>query len=262
MNKTKVGVLGIPYDLNSSFMKGSAEGPKAIIKALYSSSANMSTESCIDLSTNKTWKIMEDLSISSFEKDIYKGVEAALRKNEKIISLGGDHSIVFPIMKAYSETYKDLTVIQFDAHGDLYEDFEGNYYSHASPFARIMEHKLISRLIQVGIRTMTPHQRDQVAKYNVEVITMENWDELLSIQLAGNIYISLDLDVLDPAFAPGVSHHEPGGVSTRHLITTLQKISAPIVGADIVELNPTRDISNMTAMVAAKLLKELIDKML
>ncbi len=262
MNMNKIGVLAIPYDLNSSFMKGAALGPKALIKALYSSSANLSTERCIDLSANESWKILDELSINTFETDIYEGVKNALTENEKLISLGGDHSIAFPILKAYSERYKDLTVIQFDAHGDLYEDFQSNYYSHASPFARIMEHKLIKRLIQVGIRTMNPHQLKQVERYGVEVINVENWDEVLGLDIPGNVYISLDLDVLDPAFAPGVSHHEPGGINTRKLITTIQKISAPVIGADIVELNPTRDISNMTAMVAAKLLKELIDKML
>jgi arginase len=81
-------------------------------------------------------------------------------------------------------------------------------------------------------------------------------------QLKAPLYISLDIDVLDPAFAPGISHHEPGGLTTRELITIIQSITVPIVGADIVEYNPTRDVHNMTAMVAYKLMKELISKML
>lgn len=243
-------------------MRGAAEGPKRIIEALYSDSANMSTESCLDLSEVKDWQILEELNIIDFKKDIYEGVKLALGSNNKLISLGGDHSITYPVITAYSEKYPDLTIIQFDAHGDLYENFEDNYYSHASPFARIMENGLAKSLIQVGIRTMTPHQLAQAEKYKVRVIDMDNWDLIFSENINGNVYISLDLDVLDPAFAPGISHYEPGGISTRQLIKTIQKISAPIVGADIVELNPTRDISDMTAMVASKLLKEILNKML
>jgi arginase family enzyme len=113
----------------------------------------------------------------------------------------------------------------------------------------------------VGIRTLSKHQREQAQKFGVKVIEMKDFSFDFIQNLAAPLYISLDLDVLDPAFAPGISHHEPGGMTTRELIKIIQAIPVEIVGADIVEYNPVRDVQNMTAMVAYKLLKELIAKM-
>ena len=208
---------------------------------------------------------MGDLELEEGEKairQVSEDINTLLEKDVKIISLGGDHSITYPVIKAYAQRYPSLTILHFDAHPDLYDDFEENPYSHASPFARIMEAKLAQRLIQVGIRTMNPHQRDQAKRFGVEVIPMREWQGQLFKNFSNPVYISLDLDVLDPAFAPGVSHYEPGGMNTRELISVIQNLKANIVGADIVELNPRTDRGGVTAMVAAKLLKELMAKML
>jgi arginase family enzyme len=149
-----------------------------------------------------------------------------------------------------------------DAHPDLYDDFDGNRYSHASPFARIMEEGLAGRLVQVGIRTMSPHQQAQADRFGVEVIAMRDYRPDLALQLRGPVYLSLDLDALDPAVAPGVSHHEPGGLSVRDVLGLLERVAAPIVGADIVEYNPLRDHADMTAVVAAKFYKEVVARLL
>ena len=106
---------------------------------------------------------------------------------------------------------------------------------------------------------MTGHQREQAQKFGVEVKEMKdgiNW--LDSLEFEGPVYLSLDLDCLDPAFAPGVSHHEPGGMTTRQVIDIIHRLKGKIIGADIVEYNPDRDLGSMTSMVAAKLLKEII----
>ncbi|HEU5368900.1 MAG TPA: arginase family protein, partial [Ktedonobacterales bacterium] len=139
-----------------------------------------------------------------------------------------------------------------------YDEFNGERFTHASPFARIMEEGLAQRLIQVGIRAMTPHQRDQARRFGVEVIAMRDYHPDLAFKIEGPVYVSLDLDALDPAFAPGVSHHEPGGLTVRDVLHLLWRIGAPIVGADIVEYNPVRDHADRTAMVAAKFYKELV----
>jgi arginase family enzyme len=152
--------------------------------------------------------------------------------------------------------------LHLDAHPDLYDELEGNRYSHACPFARIMEEDLVVRLVQVGIRTMNPHQRAQAERFGVEVIEMRDWPPGPVFDFDGPVYLSLDLDVLDPAFAPGTSHHEPGGLSTREVLGLVQNLRAPIVGADIVELNPVRDPVGITAMAAAKLMKEVLALML
>jgi arginase len=154
-----------------------------------------------------------------------------------------------------------LNVLHLDAHADLYDQFDNNPFSHASPFARVMEKRIIKSLTQVGIRTLNTHQREQAASFNVQVVEMKDFTYDFIEKLQSPLYMSLDLDVLDPAFAPGVSHHEPGGLTTRELINVIQSVNVTIVGADIVEYNPIRDINNMTAMVCYKLFKELASQM-
>jgi arginase len=194
--------------------------------------------------------------------EIEPAIESLLKKGERPVSLGGDHSITYPIMKAFAQHYPELTIIQFDAHPDLYDEFEGNRVSHACPFARIMEEKLVRRLVQVGIRTMTGHCREQAAKFRVEVIEMRELPAPDRMKIQGPVYISFDMDVLDPAFAPGISHREPGGMSVREAISHLHAIEGALVGVDIVEFNPVRDVSGLTAMAAAKIVKEILGKMI
>ncbi len=124
-----------------------------------------------------------------------------------------------------------------------------------------MEKRLVKRLVQVGIRTMTGHQHDQAERFGVEVIAMNEFNKVSDLAFDGPLYLSLDMDCLDPAFAPGVSHHEPGGMTTREVLGIIQNLQGPLVGADIVEVNPKRDLNGVTAMVAAKLLKEIMANM-
>jgi agmatinase len=193
---------------------------------------------------------------------IQNTVEKELSKKNKVISIGGDHSITYPIIEAYSNYYESLNILHFDAHPDLYNNFDNNPYSHASPFARIMEKSLVKRLVQIGIRTLNNHQREQVEKFNVEVIEMKDFSSNLSLKFDGPLYISLDIDGLDPAFAPGVSHPEPGGLTTRNIINIINELEGNVVGGDIVEYNPINDINDITAYTAAKLLKEIIGKVM
>ena len=261
-SQASIAIVGIPFDAHSSYLQGAAKAPAAIREALKSPSANMSTESIIDLSIDHSWIDVGDIEVGDYHSDIELGVAEIMNLGMRPITLGGDHSITYPIIKGVSKKHKNLTIIHLDAHGDLYDDFEGNKYSHACPFARIMEEKLASRLIQIGIRTLSPHQKKQAERFKVEVIEMKDFSRDLNLKLNQPAYLSLDLDVLDPAFAPGLSHHEPGGLSTREVISIIQNLGVPLVGADIVELNPDRDINGVTGMVAAKLLKEILDQMI
>ena len=257
--------MGIPFDNNSSFLKGPAEAPPKIRDAFNSFSTNKWTEKGIDLESTKEVQFLDDLKLTD-NKNVFSKIEnniaELLNKNNRVISLGGDHSITYPIIKAFGKTFKNLNILHFDAHPDLYDILDGNRYSHACPFARIMENKLATRLVQVGIRSMNGHQCEQAKKFGVEVIDMKNINNAQNINFDGPVYLSLDLDCLDPAFAPGVSHHEPGGLSTRELLKIIHNFSGQLVGADIVEYNPNRDLNGVTGMVAAKLLKEIIGKMI
>jgi len=185
-----------------------------------------------------------------------------LNTDVKVFTLGGDHSITYPIIKAHSNKYHKIDILHIDAHCDLYDTYEGDKYSHACPFARIMENKLASRLVQVGIRTLNPHQREQAKRFNVEITEMKDFNIQDLPNFQQPIYISLDLDGIDPGFAPGVSHQEPGGLTPRDVIQMIQQLDIPIIGADIVEYNPTRDNNEITAALAAKLSKEILGKML
>ena len=261
-----VVVLGIPSDKNSSFKQGAAQAPSVIRKALHSPSTNLCVERGLDLGTEPHWRELGDLGLHRDMKVVLKKIERSisqlLTSDVKVVSLGGDHSITYPIIRAYAKKYPDLNILHIDAHPDLYEEWDGNRFSHACPFARIMEKGLVKRLVQVGIRTMNPHQREQAERYNVEVIEMCSWHSEMHFDFEGPVYLSFDIDALDPSFAPGVSHHEPGGFSTRNVLNIIQNLKAEIVGADLVEFNPERDVDGITAMTAAKILKEIIARML
>jgi arginase len=190
---------------------------------------------------------------------IQGAVAGLLHQREAPLILGGDHSITYPILKAY-KTSRPEAIVHFDAHGDLYDSYDGDRYSHACPFARIMEERLADRLIQIGVRTLTGHQREQATKFNVETFGPERWRDALPVLLAlsGPVYVSLDIDVLEPMLAPGISHPEPGGLTVRDVLDALWHLKAPIVGADVVEYNPANDVRDLTARVAAKFVKELV----
>lgn len=205
--------------------------------------------------------IKETFEISEYF-DIEEITKKHLALNHKILTLGGDHSITFPIIKAHHKKYPIIDILHIDAHSDLYDTFEGDKHSHACPFARIMENGFAARLVQVGIRTLNTHQAEQAKKFNVEIHQMKNLDLSTIPKFKNPLYISLDMDGFDPAFAPGVSHHEPGGLTSRQVIDLIQSIDSEVIGADIVEYNPTRDFQNMTAFLAAKMMKEILVKML
>ena len=129
----------------------------------------------------------------------------------------------------------------------------------------VYEEGLADRLVQLGIRTLNQHQQDQAQRFRVEIVPMRaGVDAMISAasRLEGPLYLSVDLDVLDPAFAPGLSHPEPGGLSTRELLSIIQAIPRGLlIGADVVELNPLNDFRDLTARVGAKVIKEIIGRL-
>ncbi len=265
MKNKQISILGFSTDENSSFLRGASKAPLSIMEAFNSKATNKFSENGIDLDAQNLWTYENFSNIPSRKKGftlIREAVKINLEKSNRCISIGGDHSITYPIIDAYSHFYKNLNILHFDAHPDLYDNFENNPYSHASPFARILENKLSKKLIQIGIRTMNQHQQSQVDQFKVQVINMNNFTSDIKLKFNGPVYITLDLDGLDPAYAPGVSHPEPGGLSTRDVLTIIANINEEVIGADIVEYNPKKDLNNITAITAAKFLKELLGKML
>lgn len=262
---TKVALLGIPHDENSSYLRGAAEGPDLIRRELHNDAYSLWSETDVDLSV--PGRLVDHGNIQFHAHGdpwdlIEQSVGAALAPGDPLICLGGDHAITYPILRAVRQRHPSLTILHIDAHADIYHAYQNNPRSHASPFARIMEEKLTDRLIQVGLRTICDEHRQQFKRFGVEVIEAGRWNDCMRLQFNTPVYLSLDIDGLDPAFAPGVSHREPGGPSTRQVIDLIQTIQQPIVAADIVEYNPRCDISNQTALVAAKLVKEIAGMMI
>lgn len=258
-------LLGLPYDASSSYRRGAAAAPEAIRVALRCDSSNSWSEGLRDMGLPESIADAGDLVLppnGEARALIEAGVREILDRGDLPLGLGGDHSVTYPILRALGPRHPGLCVLHFDAHPDLYQAFAGDPYSHASPFARIMEDGLVRRLVQVGIRTMNDHQRAQADRFGVEVIDMRAWERGERPSVAGPVYVTIDMDGFDPAFAPGVSHREPGGLTARDVLGVIQSLPGPLVGADVVELNPSQDPSDITAPLCAKLVKELADRML
>ena len=258
-----VTLIGIPWDGSSTYQRGAALAPPRIRAALWSASTNTCAANGVDLATPGLIADAGDLVLPTdapaARAAIEAGIDAVLDSGRRPLSLGGDHAISYPVIRAVARRHQPLTVLHLDAHSDLYDEFEGQRHSHASPFARLMEEGQVHRLVQVGIRSMTAHLRTQVARFGVEVYGPVQWRDALPViaSLGGPVYVSLDLDVLEPMLAPGLSHPEPGGLLVREVLELLWALEAPLVGADVVEYNPLNDVRDLTARVAARFVKEL-----
>jgi arginase len=256
-----IRLFGLPTDINSSFERGAAMGPAAIRAALWSDRGNLACEAGLEIGSDIALTDDGDLLLTedtaSDDLAIVRYVALVQASGEIPLALGGDHAVTYPLVAAAAAHHGPVTILHFDAHPDLYDELGSNPRSHASPFARIMEGGHAARLVQVGIRTLNRHCRAQADRFKVEIIPMADFMPALVPHLAGPLYISIDLDGIDPSEAPGVAHPEPGGLTVRELLAVLRAQTAPIVGADIVELNPARDRGDVTAILAAKLVREL-----
>jgi agmatinase len=260
-----IQLLGVPTDGNSSYRRGAAAGPQAIRRAWqrYAEFGNAGTERGLELGTDFTYTDRGDVAIDETAADHERIVAAASAAAAAgpVLAIGGDHSVTWPLVEGLARAHGPLNLLHFDAHPDLYDDYEGNPRSHASPFARIMERGLARRLVQVGVRTWNRHNRQQAERFGVEVIDWEVFTPAAVPIPSPPLYVTIDLDALDPAFAPGVSHPEPAGLTVRDIVQVLHRIPAPLIGADVVELNPENDAGDATAIVAVKLIKELMGAM-
>ncbi len=254
-----VTLIGFPWDASSSYARGPALAPAIIRSVLFSEAS-----SPYSLSGASVGDIIFDYDFADLPEEadacrtaISDRIAQTLKSKTKPLSLGGDHSVTYPILRAIKNAHGPVNILHIDAHPDLYDEFDGDRYSHACPFARAIEDGCVNNLVQVGIRSASPEQRAFGKKHGVAMLGADEAAAIPYDKLTAPLYVSIDLDGLDPAYAPGVSHPEPGGLSTREVLAMLAKLPTPPVGADIVEYNPERDINLATAHVAARLIKEL-----
>jgi arginase len=261
--KRRIDLVGVPTDVHSSYLRGPAQAPPLIRAALFSDAYGSASERGVEIADIEL-NDRGDLKLEENAHDddrIREAIASSVNAGAAPISLGGDHAITYPILQSIAAHYGPVDILHFDAHPDLYDSYEGDKRSHASPFSRIMEEGLAASLTQVGIRTLNRHLREQAERFGVTIHAMTDlppgWGAARPFKFSRPLYVSIDLDGFDPAYAPGVSHHEPGGLTPRDVIDCLLRLDAKLIGADVVELNPRRDINGMTAVLAAKLVKEL-----
>jgi len=263
-------IVGIPLDSTVSRVHGTRFAPENIRKASmhlesYSLKFDIDFEklSVCDLGDIVVYDFDPMKSIDIIEKTLAE----VLDKSKVVVAIGGEHLITLPMVKVFSKYYHDLALLVFDAHLDLRDEYPLGYkYTHATVVRRIAELKEVNKILIVGVRGVSTEELEFVEK--VEKLDFINiytpLREVLSkirdfINKTEKIYISIDTDVLDPSVAPGVGNPEPGGYSFREFFEILHTaISNKIVGFDIVEVYPPYDINNVTSLVAARLIYELI----
>lgn len=255
---------GLPSDGQSSYRQGPAGAPARIRLAYDGRCYNATTEIGADLG-----------GLVSDEGDWPPGVtwedtrEEYVFRAERLFSgdavpffAGGDHAVTMPIVEALSVLDEPVHVVQLDAHPDLYPELDGDPWSHACVGTRVLEMDHVASLTQIGVRTLNRPQLE-VARRNAGRLTiLEARDapyrvsDLAHIPERAPVYITVDLDAFDPAFAPGVSHPVPGGLTPRQGLALIQEGPWRLVGMDVVEVNPVRDHGDRTAVLAARLLHE------
>ena len=278
--------VGIPWDHSSSYRKGSSKAPDLIRQATTSALYNQFSETQIDLISK--WQLFDYGNIENSNDDPLACQQAVLTSLKEIYSknttssflfFGGDHLITcFSFISLFKSGFynnKNVGIIYLDAHPDLYNDYEGDKYSHACVLRRIIDETNIrtSNILQVGLRALTPKQIEYANQNRIKMISRKEFQthgpegtaqiakEMFNKKV-DSIYLSIDLDIFDPSFAPGIGNPEPGGLITTEIVDFLHGLSGlPLHAFDIVEYNPKFDNSQITAFLAAKLCRETLSIM-
>lgn len=262
---SKVVILPVPYEKTTTYVKGTAKGPQAIIDAsrnmeIYDEELNKDI-SKVGICTLNELKIDEkpELMVNIVCNNIKKLID----DNKFPVIVGGEHSITPGCVKAFAENYNNFSVLQLDAHADLRDQYEGTKYSHACPMRRVLE--INKNLVQVGIRSLSPEEAYFVKKKNMEIFWAKDifdnnaWMDKAISGLAKNVYITFDLDVFDPSILPSTGTPEPGGLYYYQVLKFLRKVfeQKNIVGFDVVELRPNEnDVGS--DFTAAKVIYKMI----
>lgn len=262
LDTAKIVILPVPYDGTSTWGKGADKGPEAIIEA----SANMEL---YDLETDlEAYKqniftakpVIEKGAPEKMVKKVKATVGEFLRQGKFMVTLGGEHSVTAGVVQAYALKYKNLSVLQLDAHSDLRSEYQGSKYSHASVMSRVRE---LCPIVQVGIRSTDISEKPFIDKTRVffaeEIYNKTDWMDKAISKLTDEVYITIDLDVFDPGILPSTGTPEPGGLSWYQTLEFLKKVVSQreLVGFDVVELCPNKN-ERSSDFLAAKLIYKLL----
>jgi agmatinase len=259
---SKVAIVPVPYDGTSTWLKGADKGPQALIEA----SCNMEvydveTDSEVHkVGIHTCSPIIEDTSPEAMVDAVYDKVKDLLKKKKFPIVIGGEHSVSIGAIRAFAESFNDITILQLDAHADLRQTYEGSKNNHACVMARAKE---VAPIVQVGIRSMSVEEREDIQPdrvfYASQIYEQTTWMYELFSKLTRNVYITIDLDVLDPSIMSSTGTPEPGGLLWYQLIDILKAVSEKvnIVGFDVVELKPVKE-NRAPDFLASKLIYTLL----
>lgn len=259
---SKIVILPVPYDATSTWGKGADKGPEAILEA----SANMEiydieTDSEVHfMGIHTAEPVTENSSPEAMVKAVYKEAKKYISKNKFVVTLGGEHSVSIGAIQAHAEKFEDLTIVQIDAHADLRDEYLGSKYNHACVMARAKE---FAPIVQIGIRSMSVEESFVVEPgrifYARDINDNETWKYDMLSMLTSNVYITFDLDALDPSIMPATGTPEPGGLLWFQTVEILRRISekSNIVGFDIMELAPNPN-HKAADFLASKLIYKLL----
>jgi agmatinase len=260
----RLAFIGLPDDSQSSFLQGAAAAPQAIRDAFDGRCYNSTTESGVDLAG-----AVKDLGNVRPGPDWARTYKAFKTASASAVSsgfvpffAGGDHAVTVPVVDGLAVTHRSIHIIQIDAHPDIYLEYEGNRDSHACVVSRLLELEHVATVTQFGIRCVNAEQARELERHRdrVRVLRIDTTEgkplSIGHIPEDAAVYLTIDLDGFDPAYAPGVSHPVPGGLTTRQVLDLVRCLERVLVGMDVVEVNPARDINGTTAILAARILQE------
>jgi agmatinase len=266
-SKSPYALLPIPYERSTSFGKGTKLGPAALIRASHEIDTideELLLPIDVPIQTRPALKLTGKTPANALQA-IYRAAGALHKTGTFILGVGGEHSVSLPLIKAASENHRGLSVLQLDAHLDLRDKYSGTKYSHASVMRRVLE--LDIPVVHAGIRSLCEEELELVKKHKLPVFfarymldkATKAVASQICKQLTNNVYISFDVDALDPSIMPGTGTPEPGGLGWYLTIDILREVirRKNVVSADIVELSPIKN-SNVSEYTAARLAQKLV----
>ena len=275
-DKKKIGIIGIPFDSGCTYRPGARFGPQSVRNAsrivrpfsLFHKIDLFNKFNCLDLGDIAT----NPFNIPKTINMITEQVDHMLTKVDHIYTIGGDHTISYPLLKSVNNKFGKVSLIHFDSHFDTWEDYFEEKFTHGTPFKRVFDEDLIdtSSSIHVGIRGTINNREDIENDENIGFATIfcHETDDLgikgiiekIKNRIGNNkVYISLDIDVVDPAFAPGTGTPECGGYSSSQILSIIRGLKGlNVIGGDVVEVSPSYDHADITSHLAANICYELM----
>jgi agmatinase len=259
---SKIVILPVPYDRTSTWIKGADKGPFALLEAspqleLY------------DIDTGyEVYKqgiytlppVSVDLSPEEMVKSVESEVKKLLDKGKFVVLLGGEHSVSIGSSRAHAAKYNDLSVLHLDSHADLREEYQASRFNHACTAARIKE---VAPVVEVGVRSMSAEEKDKLPPEDIffakDIVGRAGWADEVASRLKDNVYVTIDLDVFDPAIMPSTGTPQPGGLDWYQVMSLLEAVARNknVVGFDVVELCPNEN-NKAPDFLAAKLVYKFL----